>query len=168
MADIPNFSGQGKVDDWIGAIDLHFEQNGIPENERLDFAMAHLIAPARDYVDSLANCLESKSGRTWVWTWMKLKAALRGIEKDISSCSTTDSHEQTLKKAVPNLLVGGASLFVGGITAALFPPLAVFCFFGAGKLGQGVVQVCSVAWKSHREGFEPSSQLVEELLSRFI
>ncbi|KAH8113537.1 hypothetical protein DFH11DRAFT_1727551 [Phellopilus nigrolimitatus] len=117
MADIPNFNGEGSVDGWIRALEGHFVQNGIPKNERVELAMLYLSLPVRGCIDSLAGFLETTSEETWNWTWKRLKAALRGINKQFDRLFK-ESIVKIVKTtaAVGAAFVAGPALFVGGLS----------------------------------------------------
>ncbi|KAL5482938.1 hypothetical protein ACEPAI_9533 [Sanghuangporus weigelae] len=85
IAKIETFAGSNgqSVEKWIDSIEVCSRLEQVRENDRFEFALQFLSDSVTQCIRSLTVPLERISGRTWRWDWIRLKVALRGIDKQI-------------------------------------------------------------------------------------
>ncbi|EJC98984.1 uncharacterized protein FOMMEDRAFT_170768 [Fomitiporia mediterranea MF3/22] len=135
--DFPIFISPGEEDaaEWVKKVDKHFEEEAIPDEEHLQFALDNLSEKVNACImrSELTRILESIS-KTWVWTWPKLRVALTEIDTQVKQ--TGLSKANIAAKVVTVAVVTGVSCVAG--PAILTAGLGAIGFSAAGPVAGSI------------------------------
>ncbi|KAL5501301.1 hypothetical protein ACEPAH_8561 [Sanghuangporus vaninii] len=95
IAKIETFSGNDgqSVEKWIDSVEMCSRLEQVRENDRFEFALQFLSVLVTQCIRSLTVPLEKISGMTWRWDWIRLKVALRGIDRSVVAVNTPSRHD---------------------------------------------------------------------------